>query len=112
MPHVTKYRKGSVGSDKEEVEPYIFLCSPYTQIDLITEQTALRRYTNEKEIKKLKAGGSGVIFGICSANAATPHVVAEPATSMFSFTVNGTPASGPSDFRADTARSTTAAAWR
>ena len=54
--------KGAVGTDKEEVEPYVFLCSPYTQIDLITEQAALRRYTNEREIKKLKAGGSGVIF--------------------------------------------------
>jgi hypothetical protein len=53
---------GGVGTDKEEYEPYIFLCSPYTQIDLITEQAALRRYTNEREIKKLKNGGEGVIL--------------------------------------------------
>lgn len=43
-------------------EPYVFLCSPYTQIDLITEQAALRRYTEESEIKKLRAGGAGLIL--------------------------------------------------
>jgi hypothetical protein len=43
-------------------EPYVFLCSPYTQIDLITEQAALRRYTEESEIKKLRNGGGGLIF--------------------------------------------------
>ena len=49
---------------------------------------------------------------ICPARAATPQVVAEPATSMFSLTVNGTPASGPSGSPAATARSTAAAAAR
>lgn len=45
-----------------EGEPYVFVCSPYTQIDLITEQAALRRYTEESELKKLRAGGGGLIF--------------------------------------------------
>lgn len=53
---------GTVGSDKEEYEPYILLCSPYTQIDLVTEQAALRRYTSQDEIKKLRVGGQGLII--------------------------------------------------
>ena len=52
------------------------------------------------------------VEAICPARAATPQVVAEPATSMFSLTVNGTPASGPSGPPAATARSTAAAAAR
>jgi hypothetical protein len=52
------------------------------------------------------------VEAICLARAATPQVVAEPATSMFSLMVNGTPASGPSDAPAATARSTAAAAAR
>lgn len=52
----------SPGVDKPEVEPYVFLCSPYTQIDLVTEQAALRRYTSASEMKKLQNGGAGIVF--------------------------------------------------
>lgn len=51
---------GEVGSDKTETEPYVLLCSPYTQIDLVTEQAALRRYIDASDPKKLKGGGRGV----------------------------------------------------
>jgi hypothetical protein len=52
------------------------------------------------------------VEAICPARAATPQVVAEPATSRFSLTENGTPASGPSGLPAATERSTAAAAVR
>ena len=47
-----------------------------------------------------------------SANATTPWVVGVPATSMFSFTVNGTPASGPTEAPRAIAASTASAAQR
>lgn len=55
-------KEDSPGTDKQEAEPYVFLCSPYTQIDLITEQAALRRYTSAAELKKMSAGGSGLVL--------------------------------------------------
>jgi len=54
--------EGGAGERNTDDEPYIFLCSPYTQIDLITEQQALRRYTTPEQVNKLKNGGAGVIF--------------------------------------------------
>ncbi len=53
---------GDVGDDKVADEPYIFLCSPYTQIDMITDQAALRRFTTPSEGGKLRNGGSALIF--------------------------------------------------
>ena len=48
---------------------------------------------------------------VASASAGTPWVVGHPATSMFSFTVIGTPCSGPSCAPSTTARSAASAAF-
>lgn len=53
---------GDVGDDKLADEPYVFLCSPYTQIDMITDQAALRRFVTPSEAGKLRNGGSALIF--------------------------------------------------
>jgi hypothetical protein len=53
---------GDVGDDKQSDEPYVFLCSPYTQIDMITDQAALRRFVTPAEAGKLRNGGSALIF--------------------------------------------------